>query len=174
MNYTFNGLGEYVLLSIQTSNVTFSLQARTERAKKADGNISDATIFTAFAARDHTNSSLHIELNTAKDVNADGKQSQQHIVTRLHEVHCKENLRVCVTTWARYQEDASGFCREGYKKNIASGKCEDARVFLVVDFTLFYEDTVYASTQITNALLDLAKGTQIKYDGETVHAMSGG
>ncbi|XP_052273396.1 uncharacterized protein LOC127873560 [Dreissena polymorpha] len=67
MNYTFNGLGEYVLLSIQTSNVTFSLQARTERAKKADGNISDATIFTAFAARDHTNSSLHIELNTAKD-----------------------------------------------------------------------------------------------------------
>ncbi|KAH3847198.1 hypothetical protein DPMN_089515 [Dreissena polymorpha] len=67
MNYTFNGHGEYVLLSIQTSNVTFSLQARTERAKKADGNISDATIFTAFAARDHTNSSLHIELNTAKD-----------------------------------------------------------------------------------------------------------
>ncbi|XP_052274481.1 uncharacterized protein LOC127874294 isoform X2 [Dreissena polymorpha] len=67
MNYTFNGLGEYVLLSVVTSNVTFSLQARTERAVKEDGNLSDATIFTAFAARDNTNSSIHIELNSAKD-----------------------------------------------------------------------------------------------------------
>ncbi|XP_052236237.1 uncharacterized protein LOC127848005 isoform X4 [Dreissena polymorpha] len=67
MNYTFNGLGEYVLLSIETSHVTFSLQARTERAVKEDGNLSDATIFTAFAARDNTNSSIHVELNKAKD-----------------------------------------------------------------------------------------------------------
>ncbi|XP_052238542.1 neurogenic locus notch homolog protein 1-like [Dreissena polymorpha] len=66
-NYTFNGLGEYVLLSIDAPNVTFALQARTERAIKKDGNLSDATIFTAFAAKDHLNSSVHIELNTDKD-----------------------------------------------------------------------------------------------------------
>ncbi|KAH3705675.1 hypothetical protein DPMN_080752 [Dreissena polymorpha] len=66
-NYTFNGLGEYVLLSIDASNVTFSLQARTERATKKDGSLSDATIFTAFAANDHLNSSILIELNTVKD-----------------------------------------------------------------------------------------------------------
>ncbi|XP_052241381.1 uncharacterized protein LOC127851584 [Dreissena polymorpha] len=65
MNYTFNGVGEYVLLNIDTHNITFSLQARTERAVKADGNLSDATIFTAFAARDNTNSSVHVELNRA-------------------------------------------------------------------------------------------------------------
>ncbi|XP_052243009.1 mucin-like protein isoform X1 [Dreissena polymorpha] len=66
-NYTFNGLGEYVLLSIDAPNVTFSLQARTERAMKKDGNLSEATIFTAFAAKDHLNSSIHVELNTDKD-----------------------------------------------------------------------------------------------------------
>ena len=65
-NFTFNGLGEYTLLNIETSNVTFYLQARTERALKQDGNLSDATIFSAFAVRDHSNASLHVELNVAK------------------------------------------------------------------------------------------------------------
>ncbi|KAH3847271.1 hypothetical protein DPMN_089590 [Dreissena polymorpha] len=65
MNYTFSGVGEYVLLNIDTHNITFSLQARTERAVMADGNLSDATIFTAFAARDQTNTSVHVEVNRA-------------------------------------------------------------------------------------------------------------
>ncbi|WAR22474.1 SVEP1-like protein, partial [Mya arenaria] len=67
MNYTFNGLGEYTLLLTESNNTWFTLQARTERAIKHDGNLSDATIFSAFAAKDHTNASLHVELNSAKD-----------------------------------------------------------------------------------------------------------
>ncbi|XP_052772238.1 uncharacterized protein LOC128211461 isoform X1 [Mya arenaria] len=66
MNYTFNGLGEYTLLLTESNNTWFTLQARTERAVKHDGNLSDATIFSAFAAKDHTNASLHVELNSAK------------------------------------------------------------------------------------------------------------
>ncbi|XP_052784322.1 uncharacterized protein LOC128220099 isoform X2 [Mya arenaria] len=66
MNYTFNGLGEYTLLLTESNNTWFTLQARTERAVKHDGNLSDATIFSAFAAKDHTNASLHAELNSAK------------------------------------------------------------------------------------------------------------
>ncbi|XP_053386930.1 uncharacterized protein LOC123542087 [Mercenaria mercenaria] len=63
MNFTFNGLGEYTLLQIETENCSFDLQARTERAIKGNGNLSDATVFTAFAAKDSHNSSAHIERN---------------------------------------------------------------------------------------------------------------
>lgn len=66
-SYTFNGLGEYTLTNIATENVTFSLQARTERAVKEDGSLSDATIFSAFAAMDQSNASIHVQLNTVKD-----------------------------------------------------------------------------------------------------------
>lgn len=66
-NFTFNGLGEYSLLNIETVNVTFYLQARTERALRQDGSLSDATVFSAFAAKDHSNASIHVELNVAKD-----------------------------------------------------------------------------------------------------------
>lgn len=47
--------------------MTFYLQARTERALKEDGNLSDATVFSAFAAKDQSNASIHVELNVAKD-----------------------------------------------------------------------------------------------------------
>jgi len=64
--FIFNGLGEYTLLQIRTDNVTFDLQARTERAIKADGSLSEATVFSAFAAQDDT-SSFHCELNRESD-----------------------------------------------------------------------------------------------------------
>ncbi|KAL4219781.1 scavenger receptor [Mactra antiquata] len=67
LSYTFNGLGEYTLLQIKTGNKTFNLQARTQRAVKSDGTLSDATIFSAFAAMDETNASFHVELNRAKN-----------------------------------------------------------------------------------------------------------
>lgn len=68
--FTFNGLGEYILLDIETDNVTFVLQARTRRATKENGDLSDATVFSAFAAfsvYNNTNASMHVELNNAKD-----------------------------------------------------------------------------------------------------------
>ncbi len=42
--YTFNGLGEYTLLSVNTTNVTFAAQGRTDLVAN-----SSATQFTAFA-----------------------------------------------------------------------------------------------------------------------------
>ncbi|KAL4219782.1 hypothetical protein ACF0H5_020194 [Mactra antiquata] len=67
LSYTFNGLGEYTLLQMEMGNKTFNLQARTQRAVKSDGTLSDATIFSAFAAMDETNASFHVELNRAKN-----------------------------------------------------------------------------------------------------------
>ncbi|XP_060591770.1 fibrillin-1-like [Ruditapes philippinarum] len=67
LNFTFNGIGEFVLLRVSTENITFDLQARTARTLKKDGNLTDATAFTAFAARDNTNASVHVELNKARN-----------------------------------------------------------------------------------------------------------
>ena len=67
LNFTFNGLGEYTLLKVRTENISFDLQARTERAKKKDGSVSDATVFSAFAAKDSSGASFHVEINRAKD-----------------------------------------------------------------------------------------------------------
>ncbi|XP_052803968.1 uncharacterized protein LOC128234050 isoform X2 [Mya arenaria] len=47
--YTFNGHGEYQLLNIPSSNLT--IQSRTDRAVKADGNPSEATVFSGFAVQ---------------------------------------------------------------------------------------------------------------------------
>ncbi|WAR24056.1 MUC4-like protein, partial [Mya arenaria] len=66
MNFTFNGLGEFTLLQIETANMSYYLQARTTRAVKQDGNVSDATIFSAFASMDDTGANIHVELNQAK------------------------------------------------------------------------------------------------------------
>ncbi|XP_052809635.1 fibrillin-1-like, partial [Mya arenaria] len=61
--YIFNGLGEYTLLTYKHGGEEFSLQARTERAIKANGQLSDATLFSVFAAFDSYNSSVHVEVN---------------------------------------------------------------------------------------------------------------
>ena len=50
--YTFNGLGEYVMLSIATGKLDFLLQGRTGQAETANGTITNATVFTAFAMRE--------------------------------------------------------------------------------------------------------------------------
>ncbi|KAL3857455.1 hypothetical protein ACJMK2_012125 [Sinanodonta woodiana] len=65
--YTFNGLGEYTLINMESGNTTFSLQARTARVEKKDGNLSDATIFSAFAAKDDRNVHINVELNRTKN-----------------------------------------------------------------------------------------------------------
>ena len=56
-NYTFNGLGEYVMIDAQ--NGTFQLQARTGHAQ---GNSTNATIFTAGAAKEENSSTVEIRV----------------------------------------------------------------------------------------------------------------
>ena len=51
--YTFNGLGEYVLLRTNSSN--FELQGRTRLAAN-----SNATIFSAFALREDNNNTIEV------------------------------------------------------------------------------------------------------------------
>ncbi|KAK3612288.1 hypothetical protein CHS0354_011006 [Potamilus streckersoni] len=65
--YTFNGWGEYTLITVNTTMTgTFDLQARTARAEGENGSISDATIFSAFAAKDSLGINIHVELNRSK------------------------------------------------------------------------------------------------------------
>ncbi|XP_048727704.2 mucin-4-like isoform X2 [Ostrea edulis] len=65
--YTFNGYDEYVLLRIDTEAKQFELQARTDLAEGANGTVINATIFSAFAARDETGSFVQVELSRSKD-----------------------------------------------------------------------------------------------------------
>lgn len=57
LNYTFNGLGEYVMIDAQ--NGSFQLQARTGLVK---GNSSAATIFTAGAAKEENTSTVEVRV----------------------------------------------------------------------------------------------------------------
>ncbi|KAI0237078.1 Mucin-like protein [Lamellibrachia satsuma] len=61
--YTFNGLGEYTL--IETSHGNFTLQGRTAKARDTKGTKTDATVFSAFAAKDVDSDTVHVEM-TAK------------------------------------------------------------------------------------------------------------
>ncbi|XP_052696969.1 uncharacterized protein LOC128175386 isoform X6 [Crassostrea angulata] len=65
--YTFNGYDEYVLLRINTTDKQFELQARTDLAERANGTTINATIFSAFAARDDTGAFVQVELSRHKD-----------------------------------------------------------------------------------------------------------
>ncbi|XP_052809767.1 uncharacterized protein LOC128238182 isoform X2 [Mya arenaria] len=65
--FIFNGLGEYTLLNYNFEGNTFDLQARTERAVTVNNTLTDATIYTAFAAKDSSGSSVHVELNTKRN-----------------------------------------------------------------------------------------------------------
>lgn len=56
-NYTFNGLGEYVM--IDAVDGTFQLQARTGLAQ---GNSINATIFTAGAAKEENTSIVQVKV----------------------------------------------------------------------------------------------------------------
>lgn len=56
-NYTFNGLGEYVMIDAQ--NRTFQLQARTGLAQ---GNSTTATVFTAGAAKESNTATVEVRV----------------------------------------------------------------------------------------------------------------
>ena len=60
LSYTFNGLGEYWL--IQSDK--FALQGRTAKAIGKDGNPVNATIFSAFGAKDGNSSTGFIQMTS--------------------------------------------------------------------------------------------------------------
>ncbi|KAK3100523.1 hypothetical protein FSP39_021282 [Pinctada imbricata] len=51
------------MLKVENVNKTFTLQARTGLAVNAQGETTNATVFTGFAAKDHTNATLQVELS---------------------------------------------------------------------------------------------------------------
>ena len=63
--YTFNGLGEYTL--IETTHGNFTLQGRTAKAVDKNGAERDATIFSAFAAKDADSDTIHVGMAADKD-----------------------------------------------------------------------------------------------------------
>ncbi|KAL3836509.1 hypothetical protein ACJMK2_021935, partial [Sinanodonta woodiana] len=64
--YTFNGWGEFTLLSVTTEHTSFILQGRTDKATTNEGMAVDSTSFTAFAARYNNESSIHVEMNAER------------------------------------------------------------------------------------------------------------
>ena len=62
--YTFNGLGEYTL--IETTHREFTLQGRTAKVHDVKGQETDATVFSAFAARDRDSDTVHVEMTTSR------------------------------------------------------------------------------------------------------------
>ncbi|XP_013402401.2 LOW QUALITY PROTEIN: uncharacterized protein LOC106168022 [Lingula anatina] len=74
-DYTFNGHGEYVMVETvegasSDGYIPFSFQGRTQPALR-DGQATNATVFSAFAAKSNNSDTLHVEMvtnNTALEV----------------------------------------------------------------------------------------------------------
>ena len=60
LKYTFNGLGEYVL--IQVGDGTFTLQARMVRISNPSGELIDATVFSAIAMKEGISDIIQFQL----------------------------------------------------------------------------------------------------------------
>ena len=65
--YTFNGYGEYTMMKIDYNGTTFDFQARTDLVTTANGTTINATIFSAFVAKDHTGSTMQVEMSRNRD-----------------------------------------------------------------------------------------------------------
>ena len=65
LEYSFNGLGEYMLVA--TTDKTFTLQGRTLRALDSKRNEMQATVFSAFAAQDADSDRFHVQMNSDRD-----------------------------------------------------------------------------------------------------------
>ncbi|XP_048238236.1 uncharacterized protein LOC124135986 isoform X2 [Haliotis rufescens] len=66
--YTFNGLGEYTLMELENKTFTFKLHCRTAQAKSETGEKVKATVFSAFAFEQKSETlgtgRVHVGLNT--------------------------------------------------------------------------------------------------------------
>ena len=89
-SYTFNGYGEYTMMKINAGDVQFELQARTDLAVSANGTTINATIFSAFVAKDQSGASMQIELSRDKD-------SELWYLVYLKKLHVNdEKLSTCI------------------------------------------------------------------------------
>ncbi|XP_052721310.1 uncharacterized protein LOC128192563 [Crassostrea angulata] len=64
--YTFNGYGEYTMMRIN-KETDFELQARTDLATNENGTTINATIFSAFVAKDHTGARVQVAMSRKRD-----------------------------------------------------------------------------------------------------------
>ncbi|XP_053372976.1 fibrillin-1-like [Mercenaria mercenaria] len=74
-SFTFNGEGEYTMLSVVTDGVDFTLQGRTAPYLDDEGKSVGATIFTAFAARDKADDSrciIELDYETGMRIKVNG------------------------------------------------------------------------------------------------------
>ena len=67
LQYTFNGLGDYVL--IRTLDGLLHLHGRTKRPKRSEGKLSNATVFSGFALKTNTSDTAQIEFDDSKTGN---------------------------------------------------------------------------------------------------------
>lgn len=67
LQYTFNGLGDYVL--IRTLDGLLHLHGRTERPERSEGKLSNATVFSGFALKTNTSDTAQIEFDDSKTGN---------------------------------------------------------------------------------------------------------
>ncbi|KAK7092942.1 hypothetical protein V1264_008615 [Littorina saxatilis] len=51
--YTFNGWGEYTMITLTSDDLNFTLQGRTGLAETENGSLTNATVFTAFGAEEN-------------------------------------------------------------------------------------------------------------------------
>ncbi|XP_061188887.1 uncharacterized protein LOC133197060 [Saccostrea echinata] len=65
-DYTFNGYGEYTMMKINSSTTNFELQARTDLVTTESGKIINASIFSAFVAKDQTGAKVQVEMSKDK------------------------------------------------------------------------------------------------------------
>ena len=61
LKYTFNGRGEFTL--IETVDDSFTLQGRMVQATDADGNLAQATVFSAIAGKQSDSDTIQFELS---------------------------------------------------------------------------------------------------------------
>ncbi|XP_077996694.1 uncharacterized protein LOC144450002, partial [Glandiceps talaboti] len=151
ITYTFNGLGEYTLVTAE--NDYFRLQGRTKRAIKKDGTESDyATIFTSFVAQ-QTDASL-VQVDMTEDgmdytILIDGTLFDK---SRLSERAYSVNLTNVVLLLK--QEEAEASSTERYR--------------IVATFS----STISISIGIAERMLDVVFSAPAKYKG-TVKGLMG-
>ncbi|CAL1534458.1 unnamed protein product, partial [Lymnaea stagnalis] len=93
--YTLNGWAEYIMMQIQ--NVHFMFQARTDRVETANGTLTNATVFVAFAVKDADEASLQVELSynkTSMVVYADNIDLTTEFYTAENYMKSLENFTV--------------------------------------------------------------------------------
>ncbi|XP_061188930.1 uncharacterized protein LOC133197100 [Saccostrea echinata] len=99
--YTFNGYGEYTMMKIDHNGTKFELQARTDLTTNANGTKINATIFSAFVAKDQTGSVVQVEMSKSRtrmyvrgngrDLTTDFENNPDYILRTLNLSLSKDN-----------------------------------------------------------------------------------